>query len=136
MDDTDRDKISSNLPKLVLRTSWNDKLESSLVGKNVFKQKMINDIKSETKDQEMRIRQLYLDVQKRGPKAFRSFVSSLDESDNSVAANILDPEIKPRTLPSPLADDVNKYVKYWYITFTHHLHILYKSYIKLGLARA
>ena len=108
MDDTDRDKISSNLPKLVLRTSWNDKLESSLVGKNVFKQKMINDIKSETKDQEMRIRQLYLDVQKRGPKAFRSFVSSLDESDNSVAANILDPEIKPRSLPSPLADDVNK----------------------------
>ena len=60
MDDSDREKIKTNISKLVLRTHWNDKLECSLIEKNVFKPKMINIMKSGTKDQEMWIRQLYL----------------------------------------------------------------------------
>lgn len=45
MEDRDRQIITSNLSKLVLRTQWNDQLEKSLFGHGVFKPKMIDLIK-------------------------------------------------------------------------------------------
>ena len=45
MEDNDRVKIRSNLSRLVLRTQWNEKLETCLLTKGVFKPKMIELIK-------------------------------------------------------------------------------------------
>ena len=45
MEDSDREKIRSNLSRLVLRTQWNEKLETCLLTKGVFKPKMIDLIK-------------------------------------------------------------------------------------------
>ena len=45
MEDDDREKIRSNLGRLVLRTQWNEKLETCLLTKGVFKPKMIQLIK-------------------------------------------------------------------------------------------
>ena len=45
MDDKDRQTITSNLSKLVLRTQWNEKLEKNLCAQGVFKPKMIELIK-------------------------------------------------------------------------------------------
>ena len=59
-------------------------------------------------DQESWIRQLFMDVQKRGPKAFENLVGSLQGSGNCVAANILDVNIKIESLPSPLPEDTQK----------------------------
>ena len=59
-------------------------------------------------DQESWIRQLFMDVQKRGPKAFGNLVGSLQGSGNCVAANILDGSIKIESLPSPIPEDTKK----------------------------
>ena len=59
-------------------------------------------------DQESWIRQLFMDVQKRGPKAFENLVGSLQGSGNCVAANILDVNIKIESLPSPIPEDTQK----------------------------
>ena len=59
-------------------------------------------------DQESWIRQLFMDVQKRGPKAFGNLVGSLQGSGNCVAANILDVNIKIESLPSPFPEDTQK----------------------------
>ena len=59
-------------------------------------------------DQESWIRQLFMDVQKRGPKAFGNLVGSLQGSGNCVAANILDGNIKIESLPSPFPEDTQK----------------------------
>ena len=48
MEDDDREKIRSNLSRLVLRTQWNEKLETCLLTKGVFKPKMIQLIKVKT----------------------------------------------------------------------------------------
>ena len=53
---------------------------------------------------------MFLDVQKRGPSAFEGLVKCLEESDNSVAANILDSKVEIKTLPSPMPDDQLKLV--------------------------
>ena len=107
MDDSDREKITTNLNKLVLRTTWNDTLELSLIEKKTFSSKSMNLIKTSS-DQDEWIRQLYFSIQKRGPKAFGQLVLSLVESGNSVAANILDSSIEIKSLPSPIPEDVNK----------------------------
>lgn len=41
MNDNDREKIRSNLSRLVLRTQWSDQLEMCLITKAVFKPKML-----------------------------------------------------------------------------------------------
>ena len=86
MEDRDRQAITSNLSKLVLRTQWNTKLEASLGTQGVFKPKMIEIIKSGGSSNEAWVREMYLYVQKRGPEAFKKLVSCLAESGNSVAA--------------------------------------------------
>ena len=48
MEESDREKIRSNLGRLVLRTQWNEKLETCLLTKGVFKPKMIELIKVST----------------------------------------------------------------------------------------
>ena len=131
MDDKDRQTITSNLSKLVLRTQWNEKLEQNLCAQGVFKPKMIELIKvflksdncfcdlddsllfylnlqANGKENEAWVREMYLYVQKRGPLAFKNLVSSLAESGNSVAANILDCSVQVITPPSPLPEDTQK----------------------------
>lgn len=51
---------------------------------------------------------MYMDVQKRGPKAFAGLVAALEESGNSVAANLLDASVKIVEKPSPLPEDTQK----------------------------
>jgi len=110
MDDKDRQTITSNLSKLVLRTQWNEKLEKNLCAQGVFKPKMIELIKANGKENEAWVREMYLYVQKRGPLAFKNLVSSLAESGNSVAANILDCSVQVITPPSPLPEDTQNKV--------------------------
>jgi hypothetical protein len=106
MEDADRDKITSKIGKLVLHTKWNVKLETGLLSKGVFKPKMIELLKATCgEDEDDRVRQLFLDVQRRGPRAFANLIKSLEESDNSAAANILDPSIE---VTSPIPEDTNK----------------------------
>ena len=45
MDLKDREKISSNLTNLSQVTQWNDDLESGLINKNIFNNKMVEKIK-------------------------------------------------------------------------------------------
>jgi hypothetical protein len=45
MDLKDREKISSNLTNLSQVTQWNDDLESGLIHKNIFNNKMVEKIK-------------------------------------------------------------------------------------------
>jgi hypothetical protein len=48
-----------------------------------------------------RIRNLFLDAEKRGPTAFRGLVRSLVESDNHDAAKVLDASVVAPILESP-----------------------------------
>lgn len=52
---------------------------------------------------------MFMEVQKRGPKAFAALIDSLKESGNSVAASILDPSVQIVNTPSPLPEDTQKY---------------------------
>ena len=90
------------------RTTWTQSLEESLVARGVFKPKMIELIKGEAQDEDGKVRQLYLDVQKRGPKAFKNLTAALVDSGNVVAANLLDSTIVIDNLPSPMPQDENK----------------------------
>ncbi len=60
------------------------------MSKGVLKQGMIDKIKSEGENDSGKVRQLLLDVQEWGPNAFRSLVSALADSDNAVAANVME----------------------------------------------
>ncbi len=71
---------------------------------------MIDLIRGEAQDEDGKVRQLFLDVQKRGPKAFKNLVGALVDSDNKVAANILDSNVVIETPPSPMKADMNKLV--------------------------
>ncbi len=115
MDPEDKDKLNRNLSKLASKTKWSESLEQHLVDNNVFSQKLldvmlvrrvsqpvaspsssITPLFQTDKSGSIRSRQLFLDVQKRGPRAMERLIKSLVESDNFEAAKVLDP-----TLPKP-----------------------------------
>ena len=68
MEDRDKEKIQKNLGRLVQRTTWTDQLEQRLIENKVFSAKLLVPIKE--REGSDRLRDLYLNTKKRGPKAF------------------------------------------------------------------
>ena len=68
MEDRDKEKIQKNLGRLVQRTTWTDQLEQRLIEDKVFSAKLLVPIKE--REGSDRLRDLYLNTKKRGPKAF------------------------------------------------------------------
>jgi len=99
MDKEDKAFISHNLTTLIDSTQFNPCLEAKLVEKMVFKEDMLDRIKSGSREEVGQKRNLYKDVQTRGPQAYQNLVSALAESNNLRAAGILDPNHKYHQQP-------------------------------------
>jgi len=91
MDHQDKTQITHNLTSLIDRTEFDSHLEGKLLEKGVFTESMIERIKNG--DKNTNNRKLYLEVQRRGPVAFKNLVDALAESGNIVAARILNPDL-------------------------------------------
>jgi len=92
MDRLDKQLISHNMSALIDRTEFDSSLEAKLVEKNIFTEYMIErDVKIGDKISQKR--NLYLEVQRRGPAAFVNLIEALSESGNVSAARLLDPDI-------------------------------------------
>ena len=124
MDKADKEKLTRHLSSLVAKTSWNQALETALVENKVFGRTLLDLIlvgnalsrlrvkfiqgsrnlkrwfisrvlsSAQAKQNGERLQKFYLDVQKRGPKAFDGLIRSLVASGNYEAAAILDPTVK------------------------------------------
>jgi len=94
MDQGDKSKITNHLSLLISRTSFDGTLESKLLEKKIFTPEMIERFKHPSNTNKDNARQLFLEVPKRGPKAFKSLVSALAESGNVSAAKLLDPDLE------------------------------------------
>ena len=93
MEKKHRDLIKKNLTALIDKTSVDSGLETKLVEMDIFTPSMLETITTTT-DSTCRSRKLYMDVQRRGPRAFHGLVSALAESGNGAAARILDPSVE------------------------------------------
>lgn len=94
MDPKDKKKITEQLTALLKLTSFDTTLETKLIEKNIFSHEMLERIKRSTNTNTDNARQLYLEVPKRGPRAFENLVLALVESGNVGAAKILDPNVE------------------------------------------
>jgi len=94
MEEKDRDMICMNLTFLSENTTWNPELERCLVQNHVFSSRMLEDIKKSPDA----VTTLYHKACKRGPKAFEGLVKSLAQSNNSIPAQRLKPDILGRTI--------------------------------------
>jgi len=94
MNKVDKECITHNLTTLIDSTQYNSALEVKLVEKSVFREDMLDRIRTGVREEVGQKRSLYREVQTRGPRAFQSLVQALAESDNLRAAEILDPEHK------------------------------------------
>jgi len=92
MEQAHRDLITRNLGALIGQTEFDLKLETKLIESQIFPVSKIEELR--TLGGEEKKRKLYLDVQRRGPKAFLSLVGALVESGNSSAAHILDTQVE------------------------------------------
>ncbi|KAK4875469.1 hypothetical protein RN001_011891 [Aquatica leii] len=84
-----REAIQKNYSTLVQECRINDLLPA-LLKKHVFSKQMIKKYK-EIPDELKRKRELFLDIQTRGPQAFNNLVTSLNETGQSHLATRLDP---------------------------------------------
>lgn len=91
MDRVDKQQISHNMSALIDQTEFDSSLEAKLVEKNILTESMIERVK--VGDKISQKRNLYLEVQRRGPAAFRNLIEALAESGNVSAARLLDPDI-------------------------------------------
>ena len=105
MENADKLSITRNLTVLIDRTQFDSSLESKLLEKNVFTTNMLERIRTGSGDTHSQKRRLFVEVQKRGPEAFRNLVEALAESGNTTAAQVLDPQ-------SP-ASDTEGHTKVW-----------------------
>lgn len=92
MEQAHRDLITRNLGALIRQTEFDLKLETKLIESQIFPVSKIEELR--TLDGDEKKRKLYLDVQRRGPKAFLSLLNALVESENSSAAHILDSQVE------------------------------------------
>ena len=92
MDKADRERLTANLVQLSAKTQWGPKLESLLLERKVFSRTLLEPILARPEAE--RARQLYLDVQKRGPRAYAALLGCLAESGNYEAARVLNPAIE------------------------------------------
>lgn len=90
MEKDHKDLITRNLTALIQLTQLDSVLETRLLESGVFPESKLEEIRSA--ESGSRKRKLYLEVQRRGPKAFGHLVTALLESGNGGAAKILDPE--------------------------------------------
>lgn len=93
-----KDRIRKNLTFLVGNTKLEDALEVALIQGQVFTPNMLQEVRAAGPGA---TRKLYLDVQRRGPKAFHILVAALQESGNSKAAQVLDPSLEPVEVSRP-----------------------------------
>ena len=105
MENADKLSITRNLTVLIDRTQFDSSLESKLLEKNVFTTNMLERIRTDSGDSHSHKRRLFVEVQKRGPEAFRNLVAALAESGNVTAAQVLD--------PSSPASDTEGHTKVW-----------------------
>ena len=105
MDKEDKAFISHNLTTLIDSTLFNPCLEAKLVEKMVFKEDMLERIKNSSPGEIGQKRNLYKDVQTRGPLAYQNLVSALAESDNLQAARILDPNHRYHQHQEPVLEE-------------------------------
>ncbi|XP_063228179.1 caspase-2 [Bacillus rossius redtenbacheri] len=97
MDEEDRKAITRNLLSLVHLTNL-DSLVQKLVDKNVFSERMVQKYLDAELPANQRKRELYLDVQLRGPCAFRGLIQSLVETAQYQVARILVLRPQPQRL--------------------------------------
>ena len=98
MENADKLSITRNLTVLIDRTQFDSSLESKLIEKNVFTTNMLERIRTTgSGDSHSQKRRLFVEVQKRGPEAFRKLIEALAESGNVTAAQVLDPSSSART---------------------------------------
>jgi len=93
MNNQDRQNINKNLSNLIERTQFDSSLKNKLLEKNVFNSSMLERIGGSGLDSCSVNRKLYVDVQTRGPHAFKNLLEALIESGNVSAAQVLDPNI-------------------------------------------
>ncbi len=92
MDRSDKEKLTRNLSVLAAKTTWNPSLEAALLKHKVFSRTLLEPMLA--KNEGDRSHQLFLDVQKRGPRAFAGLLRCLLESGNYAAARVLDPSVE------------------------------------------
>ena len=109
MENADKLSITRNLTVLIERTQFDSSLESKLLEKNVFTTNMLERIRTASGDSHSQKRRLFVEVQKRGPEAFRNLIEALAESGNVTAALMLDPSCPA---PAP-ARDTEGHTKVW-----------------------
>ncbi|XP_047988533.1 caspase Dronc-like isoform X2 [Leguminivora glycinivorella] len=102
MQDEHRAAIQKCFTSLVEQTDL-ETMVSALYEKGVFSEAMIEPYKDTSKESRLRKRQLYMDVMRRGPHAFRHLVDALMETGAWILARELDPESLPMRRPERLA---------------------------------
>lgn len=101
MDQRDQRTIKNNLTDLIERTEFDSQLEDKLLEKDIFNINMLETIRRAGTRFEQK-RKMYLDVQRRGPHAYKNLVQALVETGNLKAARVLDPTLD---LSEDLSDD-------------------------------
>jgi len=96
MDDEDRQKIVKNLVELVEETNL-DTLVPKLCEKGVFTDGMIHKYMDRNSELRERKQHLYLDLQTRGPEAFRNLIASLMVTGHLDLVRRLEPHIDIRS---------------------------------------
>jgi len=104
MNNQDKQQINTNLTALIDRTEFDSQLETKLLEKRIFTESMLERIKNGDKSAQKR--NLFMEVKRRGPSAFKNLINALQESGNTSAARLLDPEI-------PEDDTDEKNAKVW-----------------------
>ena len=99
-----------------------------MIEKNVFTTNMLERIRTTgSGDSHSQKRRLFVEVQKRGPEAFRKLIEALTESGNVTAAQVLDPSSPARdaeghtkvwNAPTYTADPAYKMIKFLKIPTT------------------
>jgi len=106
MNNQDRQNINKNLSNLIERTQFDSSLKNKLLEKNVFNSSMLERIGGSGSDSCSVNRKLYVDVQTRGPHAFKNLLEALIESGNVSAAQVLDPNISDQDRSSGKSNKV------------------------------
>ncbi|CAK1552699.1 unnamed protein product [Leptosia nina] len=114
MQDEHRKAIQNNFASLVEQTDL-DHMVSALFEKGVFSEQMIEPYKDLSKDARSRKRQLYMDITRRGPDAFRNLLDALSDAGYWDLVRELDPNssLHARTkisAPSTSMHNENQYV--------------------------
>ena len=76
MNNQDKQQITHHLTALIDRTEFDSHLETKLLERGIFTESMLERIKNGDKNTQKR--NLFLEVKRRGPNAFKNLVNALD----------------------------------------------------------